>query len=288
VLFGTTVAAVSLALGIITYLTPPASLPPSRRAWPFLLAASLLILIAGFGSHLTLTHAVMLAALGGAVLAVWRGAAAEEDNVPVAQLLSDLAGPHEADDSPPPQQPPVRPRAESKLRLLQWALAAGLAAAAAKAVIDGATSVDGSSRLLRAAILAAGVISPLLLLPALATGTDLAQRGRSGEACGGLVGLALLNLCALLPLVIVLWYVQSAIPGGGGLRGFAHRLVREGEPLPLALSIWRIDVVVLVVVGFALLPAALGRWFIGRLESAGLILGYAAYLAATAAINVRL
>jgi hypothetical protein len=42
------------------------------------------------------------------------------------------------------------------------------------------------------------------------------------------------------------------------------------------------------VVGFALLPAALGRWFIGRLESAGLILGYAAYLAATAAINVRL
>src|SRR4051794_34229145 len=32
VLFGTTVAAVSLALGIITYLSPPGALPPSRRA----------------------------------------------------------------------------------------------------------------------------------------------------------------------------------------------------------------------------------------------------------------
>src|SRR4051794_31623197 len=104
VLFGTTVASVSLAFGIITYLSPPGALPPSRRAWPFLLAAALLILIAGFGSRLTVTHALMLAALGIAVLAVWRGAAADDEG-PVAVLLSDLAGPAPTETNAPPQQP---------------------------------------------------------------------------------------------------------------------------------------------------------------------------------------
>jgi Ca2+/Na+ antiporter len=44
---------------------------------------------------------------------------------------------------------------------------------------------------------------------------------------------------------------------------------------------------VLAVLAFALLPAAQGKWRLGRLEAVALIVGYAAYLAASAFLAVR-
>src|SRR5829696_6238219 len=73
VVFGTSVAALSLALGLITYMAPPVELPPSRRMWPYLLPAAMLPLVAGFSGHLNAIHGVMIGILGLAVLQVWRG-----------------------------------------------------------------------------------------------------------------------------------------------------------------------------------------------------------------------
>jgi Ca2+/Na+ antiporter len=285
VVFGTSVAALALATGMITYVARPGELPPSRRAWPFVLAAAILVLIAGFSGHLTPLHAAMLLGLGGAILAVWRGAADDEATVP--HVLTELVDADAVDGA----EGAAGPRsADAGLRAVQGVLAVALAAAGGWAMVKGAVTADAHSQLLRAGILAAGVLSPLLILPTLATGTDLAQRNRSAEACGTLVGVALLNLCALVPAAVLVWYLRpgsTALGTGGAPVPAWLRLFREGQPMPFPLTLWRIDVVVLVVLGFALIPVSLGRWAIGRLESSGLVLAYAAYLAAAAWVNVH-
>ena len=49
-------------------------------------------------------------------------------------------------------------------------------------------------------------------------------------------------------------------------------------PLPLPLITWRVDVVVLVVLGFILLPTSLGRWRLGKAEGVVLITLYVLYV----------
>lgn len=280
VIFASSVAVLTLAAGLVTYVNPPGALPPSRRAWPFLLAAALLPLFAGFSGHLAFAHALMMAVLGLAVLSVWNGAAQQESTV--AEVLSDL---HEEDEDAAPA-----PQAEPVLQALQWVLAVGLAALGAKLAVSGTVSAEASSRSLHGGVLTPAVLGPLLILPMLATGTDLAQRSRSAEAHGTFIGVALLNLCALLPSVIVVWYIRTAFAARGadaaGLTLLA-RLHNLAQPIPMPVGIWRIDTVVLTVLGFALIPISLGRWVITRIEAAALILGYAAYLAAIAATTVR-
>ncbi len=52
-LFGSSVALLSLVLGLTTYVAPIQSTSPSRRVWPFVFAAALVTLMAGFSaSHL--------------------------------------------------------------------------------------------------------------------------------------------------------------------------------------------------------------------------------------------
>ena len=307
VTFATSVAAVSLAVGMTVFLVPSEPLPASRRAWPFLLPAALLVVVAGFGGALNLIHALMLAGLGLAVLGVWRGTAAD-DPAAAGDLLAAVhgtgpqaAGGRAADAAPAYEVAgdPPRPDHARAWRMLQWALAAGLAVVAARAAVVGTIRTDATSLYLRAGILAAGAVSPLLVLPLLAVGTDLAQRNRSGEACSACVGLALLNQLVLLPLVVVSWIAQSlwqtGWPRGGSDYGSARAAwyqplsdaFMKVPSVPLPLSAWRIDSVVLVVLGFALLPAALGKWRLGRLEAVALIVGYAAYLAASAFLAVR-
>jgi len=298
VAFGVSVAALLLALGMTVLLVPSEPLPATRRAWSYVLPAGLLIVVAGFGAALNLIHAIMLAVLGVCVLGIWRSL---RDH---PATLGDVLASAEAGDLPPESTPttldyatPGEPRPRQfPWRILQWALAMGLALLAARAVMLGVLRADASSNWLRAAILVVGGISPLLVLPLLATGTDLAQRNRSGEACSACVGLALLNLLGLLPLLIVGWIVRTIAIDGLGKPGYVS--VRAGlfQPasewfmripsMPLPMAVWRIDAVVLTIVGFALLPAALGKWRLGRIEAIALIAGYTAYLAVSAFLTV--
>ena len=201
------------------------------------------------------------------------------------------------------------------MRLVQWVLAVALAVAAGRGWSGGRRSVGTTSRLRPSAgLLAAGVLSPLLVLPMLSSAADRAHRGRSAEACGAMVGIALLNLCALLPAVILVWYARTFAAAGGWPAALAaagavpafgpvpngppaplnpvflkraqwSAAFATGRPVPLPMSLWRVDVVVLLVLGFALTPLALGRWVVGRLEGVGLVVAYAAYLLATVVVS---
>src|SRR5438876_2696391 len=62
--FATSVGCLSFVLGVLTYLAPMKQLPASRRAWPFVLPAALLSLIAGFSGSVSWIHAMAMLLLG--------------------------------------------------------------------------------------------------------------------------------------------------------------------------------------------------------------------------------
>ena len=283
VIFATSVACLSRVLGIVTYLAPVTSLPATRRAWPFVLPAGLLALVAGFNGALTWTHAGMLALLGVTVMNLWLGAAAGEldlgsDRVPFAAAVDEPA-------------PTWTWGAKRKAEL---ALAVALSLVGGWAAARGAARLEASSRMFAGALVAGTVLSPLLTLPVLGTTARLAERGRGGSAVATLVAIALFNLCLLLPVVIVTHYAVTGVtqpvvadPSGAAAAGLFAKLQGFGQPTPYPLVAWRIDTVVLIVLGFALIPWAIGRWTISRAESAALIFGYAIYLALVAFLSSR-
>ena len=278
--FATSVACLSLVLGIVTYLAPVVALPPSRRAWPFVMPAALLALIGGFGGALTLTHAGVLALLGIVVMNLWVSAD-EVTPGPVPVLSSDSS-------LPAPSQ------ARGDYRWLEFALALALTLVGGWAMARGAAKLELSSRTFTGALAASAVLSPLLTLPVLGTTTRLAERGNAGSAVSTLVAMALFNLCLVLPLVIV---TNSLLTGPLApvsatattmpipLDNAYATASTFGQPAPYPMMSWRIDTVLLVVLGFALIPWSLGRWVFSRAESAALIFGYALYLALTAFLS---
>lgn len=275
--FATSVACLSLVLGIVTYLSPlAAEIPPSRRAWPFVLPAAMLALVAGFSGSLSLTHAGVLALLGIVVLNLWVDPATAESTAATYPLAA----------AEPAEGAPKR-----DYRWLQLTLAIALSLVGGWAMARGAAKMELSSRTFTGPLVAAAVLSPLLTLPVLGTTTRLAERGSPGSAVATLVAMALVNLCLVLPLVVVAHHLvtglfdaapASATTAPTALDNAYAVSSAFGRPVPYPLMSWRIDTVLLVVLGFGLIPWSLGRWAISRGESAALIFGYAIYLALTA------
>ena len=255
IIFGTSVANLSLLFGLVTYLRPMQETLPRRRAWAFVLPAALLSLVAGFGGALTWEHALMLLALGAAILGVWRD---DARNRPASAAVFQPAEPI---------------RAQSQ-RWPQLALAVGLAFVAGWAAVRGTVLASQLAQMPGAALIAVSVLSPVLTLPTLRTGVILAEHGKAEDALAALVGTVLLNLCVLLPGAVLLWYVT---PGGG-----AASVSDAVKGMPYPWGVWRIETVALVILGSLLAPIALGRWVLGRSEAALLVLGYAVYLASIA------
>jgi Ca2+/Na+ antiporter len=252
--FGSSVACLSLVLGMSTYVGPLQEFPPSRRLWPLVLPPAIFALLAGFRGNLNWFHAVLLLVMGAAFLSLW-----------VEQSPGNLG----SVSAPEPER-----RGHVGWGLL---LALGLAGIGAWAAGRGAIATSERSRLITSQLLAGTVLSPLLLLPGLGASSMLAQREQTGEAITALTGMVLLNLCLLLPIVILLNYA---------LVGLFH--ASESRATPYPLIVWRVDTVMLVVLGFAIVPVAAGRWLPGRLESMLLVLAYAAYLVAETVVSARL
>jgi len=114
----------------------------------------------------------------------------------------------------------------------------------------------------------------------------VAQRGQYSAAVSSSVAVALLNLCLLLPLVIVVWQL-SHVPHDTPLAKIPQAIIATDPPLFYPPSVWRVDAALLVVIGLWLLPISVGRWIPGRAEAVGLIIVYAAYLAMSAYANGR-
>lgn len=266
VIFGSSVAYLSLVLGMATYVAPMNPDESRPRIWAFVLAPMLLSLVAGFGGLLTGLHAAMLLILGISILALWHE---DSKSGAIGVLIQDR---------------------HSALRELDWTrwvqiiFAVCLACVAAKAAVNAAASAAQQARLPSETLVALSILSPMLTLPALRACVMLAEGGDARGAVSAVVGTVLLNFCVLLPAVILLWYHLSgtSLNPMPFFQGASTDLSAPAQGLTYPQGIWRLETVTLVILGFALVPVALGRMTLARIESALLILGYAIYLTAVA------
>jgi hypothetical protein len=234
-------------------------------------------------------HALAMALLGGALVSVWRDPALHE---PQAAASPFAEGP-----TAPPISPPVAYRAAELI------LATALAVVGGWYAVNGTVRAAATAHIFPAATLTVVILSPLVTLPMLNPSPADAPRGETGATVSTLVAVAMLNLCALLPLLAVVWHVKTAWAGPAPVVGPVQvtaattqaaehasllTLLARGSPLPYPLPTWRVDAVVLTVLGFVLIPVSLGRWELRRAESMGLIFGYAVYLILVAFASVRL
>ncbi len=302
VIFATSVNALTITLGLALLVGAPgqARIPGERRRlWAFLLPAALLALLAGFTGHFTLLHAAIFALEGLLLAPMWIDSDAAKSSAR-AGLFSRRCQ-------------PSRPR---WARGAQGALGLTLAAMGTWAAVRGAVTAGSWMPTLSVGLVAAAMISPLLTLPMLSSHVHLASRGESAAATSATVAFVMLNLCALLPAIILAWHLRA--PAWWSAAG-ASILASTGEspfpatapadpldappaaapaastggwfnptrPLRYPMIVWRVDAVMLVGLGLLLVPPAMGRWDLGRREGMGLVLGYAVYLLLIAALSVR-
>jgi Ca2+/Na+ antiporter len=253
IIFATSVGCLSLLLGSICIMNPgSAAMAHSRRFWPFALPAALMALLAGFAGNLSWRSALALLIEGGALLLAWREISAGESTV--REPRNDEAG---------------------IFRTINLALCILMAVVGAIAGDFGIGRISRDFSGVADTTTLVAVLSPILILPMLSGAAALARKNRASEAVTSAIAVVLLNICLLLPVAAFLWYAAHAV--GGNLSG----------PLPFGWVTWRVDSVLLVVLSFARLPAALGRWTLGRAEGLALIAVYGVYVLMEAAGSLR-
>jgi Ca2+/Na+ antiporter len=243
ILFCTSVAILSLIQGFVFLIAPHDQTPSAyRRLWPFTIAAALMTLLAGFAANLQWMHAMIFLCEGCALFLAW------------------LEIEREVPKSPAPR-PPV-----GKLNGLLWVIVAALGAISA---CRGAMRVSGQLPYPASNVVILAILGPILIMPLMIRSSSLAQKNEAWAATSTGVGVVLLNLCLLLPVVILLRYWVEA-PSMAALS--------QVPPLLFPPITWRVDNVILLLLAFILLPAALERWRPGRAEGLTLLGFYAVYL----------
>jgi len=168
--------------------------------------------------------------------------------------------------------------------IAELALVAVLLWLGAWSITQGTVRTASQLRGMSTSALAGSIVSLALVLPMTYGSWRRSSGGRGWSPVTTQVGVVLLNLCALLPALILLPYVAVHVPQVAGWAGDA---MLWNDRLPKLLifptPMWRIDNVVLIVVGVLLLPVAIGKWSLGREEGLVLIAGYFFYLTATIA-----
>ncbi len=228
VIFSSSVAALCLALGLSSYLAPMRVAPPKSKAWAFLLPVTVLTFVGGFAGELNLIHATMLLFLGAAILFVW-----------IERSPEDFHSDHGEETR----------RQWRGWQIAELVVSIALAGIGAYGAVRGTVSVAAQSAQLNPVVVAAAILSPLLILPSLGTSASVAQRADCGPAAAALIATVLLNLCLILPTVILLQYAASYLSSGKP---------RSFVSFPFPSSTWRIENVILLVLGLLLLPVALG------------------------------
>jgi Ca2+/Na+ antiporter len=291
IVFGTSVGAVTTVIGFVAISGPVTPGPARwRRLWAFLLVASMLVFVAGFKGTFAWHDAVALLVEGLIVFSLWtdpgddaEGWAGGLDSVAPPRGVA-YGGGFDRAETP-------RPRGWTLARVLlltvELALLAALLWLGGWAVTQGAVRSSTVLRGMSTSGLAASVISLALVLPMMYGSWRLAAGGRGWVPVTAQVGIVLLNLCVLLPVLILLPYLAAHVPGMTRWSGDALAW-HEGLPklLIYPAAIWRIDNVLLLIMGVMLLPVALGKWALGREEGLALIAGYFFYLTATVATGL--
>ena len=312
--FATSVASIGMVLGVLTCISHDVAGSAERaNAWPFVVPAAVLTLLAGFSGSLTWWHALMLLGLGACVMSVWCGRQ-RDDNPQVAKRAATAAAapaggfeilptpsqqpPADASPATTPPQSEGPPRIARVWRVIQFVLALALSIAGGWLAYRATTVADDRTRVATGGLIAAAVVSPLLVLPMLGTGAIAAHHGRLSSALAGIVGVVLLNLCALLPLVILVAYArqvvldwdkfQPAVAATTAATTEPAETLDQLRPIPFPLAVWRVDTALLIVFGLLLIPISLGRLTLRKAEGLALAALYAIYLIISTALAIRL
>lgn len=270
----TTIVCLTLGLGALTLVAKTVGPAPRRPAAALLLPATLLVLLAGLSGRLTLTHAASLGVLGLFTARGWR------------------------DPSVAPTPPATSP---SPGRLLQGLLAVGLAGIGSWAALVGITELRPNNGIATPGLLVVTLVAPLLVLPMLSVGVDLAYRQKPVVAMQSLWAVALLNLCLLLPACVltdaaaVAWNSMPATTPTSITRPQATQPVEPpevtqvgvGRGIAFPVVNWRVDAVLLLVLAVFLLPVQLGRWPLQFGDGVGLVAVYLVYVLLAVVIKAR-
>lgn len=282
-IFASSVACLTLALGTVL-LSAPAPLSPDaladaphRRAWPMLLPAAVLALLAGFSARLTPKHALIFALQGVVALVLWSD---DRD--------ARAAAPHDVISSPTSAE---RSRGGAAPVVLEAILWIGLSLTGGWLANRAATDLIRDVPRLTVGIISAMMLAPAVTLPLIGTGLGLTRDGRPDSAVvSACVGCALMNLCALLPLTILAAHVVNAVRAGGvaSLASAAWLNPGPNDPsLPFPMAVWRIDTVLLIVLGAIMLLISSNHWLPRRGEALVLLIVYGAYMLWTSVVAGR-
>lgn len=269
IIFATSVAALTLVLGLVIQSAPGAEATLSRRAWAMVLPVALVNLLIGFRSGFHRLDALILLAQGLAILPLWRESFANSDK--------------------PSYDPAKFPsRAALMFGGLLLAIFAGAAGSSA------AHQLSLNLKLPSAGLVTAVIVTPALALPQIGVGLRATHEGRFDHAASGLVGFVLLNLCLLLPLATL---AQSAmplfdpppqamiapatLPATTSAADAPPPIIETRSVLPFPMAVWRVDTVLLVAVGLLLLPVSQGKWSLGKTEGIALMITYAIFMLLT-------
>jgi Ca2+/Na+ antiporter len=270
--FAATVAAITLALGVVLFVASPeiaeaakiSDTARPRQIWAFLLPTGLLALLIGFTGEVTMRSALMLAAEGAAILTVVAGSRSRSV-VPLAPHPGDRPDETAATNT------------HSKLVFLQAFAALALAIVGAFGMVQGASGLSLQSPAFRPGVSAVLALGPAIVLPMIPLLATLAERGRRDEATSAIISFALINLCLVLPLIVI---VHHFLP-----TSIAATQPSAPENLPFPILVWRLDTLLVSTVGLLLLPTAIGRWTLSRGEGLGLVGVYVLYLFLTLLVS---
>lgn len=273
IVFATSVGCLSLVVGSIAIVSPDDEAPPAfRRLWPFALPAALLALLVGFAGQFSWQSALLLLIEGFALLFAWN----ELSNAGEASLAVGEV------DAPPKIRQGGR-----KFWVVNLVLSICLALVGAVAAIFGARHISKDLPQISDVAGVVAVLGPLLVLPMLTGAAGLAQKRRAWAATTAGVGVVLLNLCLLLPVLIVLWYPVNVHWSSVTSLHLMLSSLANVPAMPFAWVTWRLDNVVLVLLAFMLVPVSLGRWRLQRAEGFTLIVLYGVYVLMEAAGSMR-
>jgi Ca2+/Na+ antiporter len=303
IIFASSVAGLSLVLGVMTISANPLFVSRPRRVWGFVMPAAMVALLLGLRAGIGWMQAAVLAVEGLVILLLWNDPAAVPSGVAATAI-----------PAAPIDQPPA-----PILRTLVFLTAIVAAAVGSFAALRAVEQITTEYYMLNRGLVTVLLLAPAMVLPMIGTGSQAAHLGDFDNAVTTQVGIILINLCAILPLAASLWLTrpmwsaalidppQAAIAAATthpATTSAADRSTTimattstapatapdEIEPaaaageilLPYPMGVWRVDTVLLVALGMLLLPVSLGRWGISFVEGYFLLLVYALYLALSA------
>jgi hypothetical protein len=325
IVFSSTIAALSVGVGLLAALRnrsddatagrsiggsgvaiealgAPTGAPIGAAAWRLLVPAALVPLLGGFSGRLGVLDCVILVAIGILAVMLWRGG---------RHLIGG-----------------AQREAASNARGLGLVLGAGLGLLLAL-VLSGiavALTLRGAGVIMRAwevpaTGVAAALLGPIVVIPlvALASGSGETSQATRIDPLARCAGVGLLNLCLLLPIVVLADSARGAALKSGFWGGWLETSAAWLNPAPqfvslagqlpatnpttsgavpetdglsgsdwrgmvLPLVTWRVDCPYLLLLALLLVPVSLGRWSLSRIEGQFLALSYFAYVLVSARV----